>query len=832
MKMNISDLRAATIQSARISVFMMNINLYTNKFNKMLINEKILKTLEFDKVREMLAERALTEGARELARTLTPTDDRDEVLRRLRRTTDAIALMNLKGTPPFGDVKNMTDVCDRADKGAVLTPRELLDAANVLRTARALLDYIRVNRTIDTSLDEIFERLMTNRKAEDQIFRSVISEELIADDASPALAEIRRKKRAAGNRIKEILQKYITTSSYAKYLQENIVTTRNGRYVIPVKAEYKSEIKGLVHDTSASGATLFVEPMAVVDANNELRVLESNEEKEIERILFALSALVSENSNAIRFDYQNIVEISFVFACGELSNQMNGVPAVITDEKERSVVLHGARHPLIDKNKVVPTNIELGEGFDTMIITGPNTGGKTVTLKTLGLFSLMTQAGLHIPAKDGSRVCLFSEILADIGDEQSIEQSLSTFSSHMVNIVAIMKQVSDRSLVLFDELGVGTDPVEGAALAVAVIEAVRAKGAMCAATTHYAELKMYALDTEGVRNASCEFDVETLKPTYKLILGAPGRSNAFAISKKLGLPDEIVQRAAGLVGSESRRFEDVIEKLDAERLKMEHDREETARMREEYERFKAEAERRIQEKMQTADQTLEAARGKANAMVESAKMSSDFVLAQLDAVRKQRESERLGEALDQARRDIRRHLRENEDRYNPVEEKKDENYVLPRPLRKGDAVYIVNIGKSGVLTEDPDRSGNVTVRAGILSTRTKVSNLKLIEDGEVLLGENKKPKKVSDYKLNLDRSFRAEIDLRGMTGEEAWLAVDKYLDDAVVAGIKTVHLIHGKGTGALKNALWKFLKGDKRLASFRIGRYGEGDGGVTVVELK
>jgi len=450
----------------------------------------------------------------------------------------------------------------------------------------------------------------------------------------------------------------------------------------------------------------------------------------------------------------------------------------------------------------------------------------------LGLFALMTQAGLHIPAADDSCMCVFDNVLVDIGDEQSIEQSLSTFSSHMVNIVSMMDRVNDRSLVLFDELGVGTDPVEGAALAVSIIDTVRAKGAMCAATTHYAELKIYALDTEGVRNASCEFDVETLKPTYKLIIGTPGRSNAFAISTKLGLPAEIIDRAKELVSSDNRRFEDVIEQLDANRLQMEREKEIAAELRAEYERFKTEAEKQLKEKLKNADKQLEEARSKAAALVESAKLSSDFVLAQLDEVRKKRKSEQLGEELEKARREIKKHLRENESKYNPVDEKKDEHYVLPRKLRKGDNVYIINIGKNGVLTEDPDKSGNVTVRAGIISTKTKITNLKLIEDELTVTDKDKVKKPASQYKVSVSREFRPEIDLRGMTGDEAWLAVDKYLDEAVVSGIRSVYLIHGKGTGALKNALWKFLRGDRRIAAFRIGQYGEGDGGVTVVELK
>ena len=507
----------------------------------MKISEKTLRTLEFDKIREMLAEHAMTEGAGGLCRSLMPSDRIEEINARQRKTADAVRLIGVKGTPSFGEIKDISDACERALKGATLTPRELLDVADLLRVCRRLLDYIRANRLFETSLDEIFERLIPNKQLEDKITRAIISEEMIADEASPALADIRRKIRVINIKIRDMLQRYTQNNEYSKYLQENIVTMRNGRYVIPVKVECKGEIKGLVHDTSSSGATLFIEPVAVVEANNELRELESKEAHEIERILAEMSDDVAASSPALLLNYRNITELAFIFSCGELSFAMNASEPKIN--KERVIELHRARHPLIAKGKVVPVDITVGNGYDTVIVTGPNTGGKTVTLKTLGLLSLMAQAGLQIPADDGSSVCVFDRVLADIGDEQSIEHSLSTFSSHMVNIVSILDDLTDKTLVLFDELGAGTDPTEGAALAVAIIERVRAAGVICAATTHYAELKAYALNTEGVRNASCEFDVETLKPTYKLIIGTPGKSNAFAISEKLGLDESIVIRA-------------------------------------------------------------------------------------------------------------------------------------------------------------------------------------------------------------------------------------------------------------------------------------------------
>lgn len=791
-------------------------------------SNKTIKTLEFDKICEMLADCAPTEGARSMALTLTPSGDITEVLRRQRKTTDARRLADVKGMPPFGSVKDVSESCERAAKGAMLSTRELLEVARVLRASRVLVDYLQNNKHFDTSLDEIFSRLLPNRYLEERITRSILSEDMIADEASRELAEIRRKIRDANNRIKETLQRYIS-GSYSKILQENIVTMRNGRYVIPVKAECKNEMKGLIHDTSSSGATIFVEPMAIVDANNELRMLQSKEEHEIEKILFSLSADVSTAAESLRLNYWNITELAFSFACAELSFRMKGCEPVISGT--RSLDLRRARHPLIDPKRVVPTNIKMGDGYDTLIITGPNTGGKTVTLKTVGLFALMTQAGLHIPADAESSICIFEKILVDLGDEQSIEQSLSTFSSHMVTIVDIMNEVDARSLCLFDELGAGTDPVEGAALAVAIIESVRKAGAMCAATTHYTELKTYALDTPGVQNASCEFDVATLKPTYRLMIGTPGKSNAFAISEKLGLPSDVIELAKSNVNREHQRFEDVIEQLEASRLEADRNREEAERLRREYERMKIEGEKQLKTKFFEVEREIEQNRKKAQQMLESARISSEFVFAQLEKAKKAEEAGRLAEELDAARREVRRIIRENDDKVNPVEEKTNEKYVLPRELKKGDKVYIVNIDKEGILLETPDKSGSVMVQAGILKTRTKLSNLQLIvEKPQFISGKSKQA--ASEFHAKVNRDFHDEIDLRGLLGDEAWLAVDKYLDEAVIANFGKVRLIHGKGTGALRNALWQRLKTDRRVKSYRLGQYGEGDGGVTVVELK
>lgn len=792
---------------------------------------KSLTALEYDKIREMLASYAQTDGARQRARELDVSGSIDEVVRRQRLTTDAKRLIDAKGMPSFGAISDMDRICERAQKGAALSPSELLSVGNVLKTSRGLREYCYGNHVIDTSLDEVFERLVPNRTLEDRIYRSIISEESIADDASPALASIRRQIRATNSRIKDVLQRYIQGGTHSRYLQENIVTTRNGRYVIPVKAECKNEVKGLIHDTSSSGATIFVEPSQVVEANNELRVLQSKEQHEIERVLFELSGLVADYSERIMLNYFNITELAFYFACGRMSIAMNAISPTVSDDTV--IELRAARHPLIDKDKVVPINIRLGGEFDTMIITGPNTGGKTVTLKTLGLFVLMAQAGLHIPCDEGSSICVLDDILVDIGDEQSIEQSLSTFSSHMVNIVAFLPRVGARTLVLFDELGVGTDPIEGAALAVSVIDHVRGAGAMCAATTHYAELKAYALDTVGVVNASCEFDVDTLRPTYRLIIGTPGKSNAFAISEKLGLPQSIIESAQSHISSQNRKFEDVIGQLEQSRLLMDKYREEALGAKNDYEKFKSEAEKQIRERLSLSARELEAAQQKASAIVASAKASSDYILAEMDKLRKKRESEDLGDEIARTRRAVREHIRENEDKFDPVRETREESdMVCPQTVRKGDKVFVMTLGKDADALSDMDRSGNVQVRAGVLTTRVNIKNLRIRSGAGVSQAPAVQKKSNSGYTVQRESAFRDEIDLRGMTGDEAWLAVDKYFDEASLAGISRVRLIHGKGTGALKKALWEFLRADKRVASFRIGQWGEGDGGVTVVDLK
>ncbi len=795
----------------------------------MLFSQRTLEVLEFDKIRLLLADCAATRGAKEKALSLLPHDDFDTVMRRQARTDAAKRLITKKGYPVFSGEEEVTAAAERAEKGAMLHPRELLAIASLFRAVRGLTDYISAEQGEETALDEFFFALIPNRPLETRIAKIILSEDMIADDATPELHEIRRKIRAANNRIKDTLQAFVS-GARSSVLQENLVTMRDGRYVIPVKSEHRNEIRGLIHDTSASGATVFVEPMGVVEANNELRLLQSQEEREIERILLMLSGEVGELSSVVLQNYRNMTQLAFYFACGTLAIQMRAeMPRLL---REPQITLRRARHPLLDREKVVPIDIRLGGDYQTLVITGPNTGGKTVSLKTLGLFALMVQSGLMLPADESSEIGIFSEILVDLGDEQSIEQSLSTFSSHMVNIVEILRHVGHRSLVLFDELGGGTDPIEGAALAIAILERVRASGALSASTTHYAELKAYALDTEGVQNASCEFDVESLKPTYRLVIGAPGKSNAFAISEKLGLPSDVISAAEKMVTGENKRFEHVIEKLENSRVEMEKNREESERLRREYESFKRNAEAALRKTLAEKEKEIEREREKAHALLVSARATSDFVMKELEAVKKAQDKKSFAEELNKTRADVRARLRSQEDAESEItlaDISLDEKYVLPRPLRVGDKVYIVTYQQEGIVEETKDKKNMVTVKAGIMRAKVAEDQLRLLID--------KKAKKAAPTPQSLIRktviaNFKTELDVRGLYGDDAWFMVDKYLDDAVLSNIGNVRIIHGKGTGALRKILTTKLKNDPRVKEFRSGVYGEGDTGVTVVTLK
>ncbi|MDD7646041.1 MAG: endonuclease MutS2 [Ruminococcus bromii] len=785
---------------------------------------KDYKSLELDKILAQLANETTCADAAELAMQIEPDTDPKHVARLLQETDDAFVLMAKFGAPSFYGMTNVTNALRRAQAGGVLNLAELLAVAATLRAIRSVSDWRKKSESIKTALDYRFETLQPNKFIEERIAMTVVSEEEVADTASVALASIRRKIRAASLRVREQLDKLIRSQTYQKYLQEAIVTQRSGRYVVPVKAEFRNEIKGLVHDSSGSGATVFIEPIGVVEANNEIRVLRADEQDEIDRILAELSREVGEFADGIVQSYRAAVELNLIFAKGQLAYKMKGVMPKLNDAGR--VNIKSARHPLIDKNKVVPTDLVLGGDFDALIVTGPNTGGKTVSLKTAGLLTLMTMCGLMIPAADGSEVSVFRHVLADIGDEQSIEQSLSTFSAHMTNIIRILGLADDSSLILIDELGAGTDPVEGAALAISIIEAMRAKGARIMATTHYAELKAYALQTDGVENGCCEFDVSTLRPTYRLLIGVPGKSNAFAISKRLGMPEGIVERAKTLVSEESTAFEEVVSRLEDSRRQMENERRDAEQYRIDAERMIREAEAVRERAEKDAKNEVERARQEAATLVQKTRQQAQGLLDELDALRREKQAELSAE--QKAR--LKAGIRDLEKASDPVHEKRmDEEYVLPRPLRVGDNVLIYDIDKAATVLELPKTGDMVLVQAGIVKTRVPMKNLRLTDKKakEKKLGGHRNVTKVAET-----TSVRNEIDVRGMNVEEAILEVDAFIDHALLRNLNQLTIIHGKGTGVLRSGIQQHLKRHKAVKSFRLGVYGEGESGVTVVELK
>ncbi|MGN0984974.1 MAG: endonuclease MutS2 [Candidatus Enterenecus sp.] len=791
--------------------------------------EKSIHTLELPRVLAMLADEAATEEGRENCLKLRPTSVRSEAARLQSQTSAAFDLLVKNGTPALSGIRPVAAALQRADRGGALNTRELLDIAQVLRCARSVREYGCGEREKKTVLDGYFESLTANRFLEEKITGSILSEDEIADSASPELADIRRHIRAAAGKVRDVLNRLIS-SNQAKYLQDAIITMRGGRYVVPVKSEHKNEIPGLVHDVSGSGGTFFIEPIGVVNANNELKELELKEQKEIERILAELSADCAGFKESIEDDYRTLITLDGIFARAKLSSKMGGMEPVLGDYIE----LRKARHPLLDPKTAVRNDLYLGKDFDTLVITGPNTGGKTVTLKTLGLLTLMAQCGLHIPASDGSVIRVCSAVLADIGDEQSIDQSLSTFSSHMVNIVSILEQADDESLILFDELGAGTDPVEGAALAAAIIESARGMGARVAATTHYAELKVYAMSTPGVENASCEFDVETLAPTYKVLIGIPGKSNAFAISRRLGLPDYIIQKAADRIDAENVRFEDVLSQLDIQRQAMEKEREQAARLRRDMEEAKAQADQyrsRIEEERRKA---TEKAQAEARAIIQEARDAADSVFKELNEMRRRQEEAREWVDDNDQRAELRRRLNEAEDAAGgPAEE-------LPPPPPTRDAVAgdTVELVKTGTQAEvvAVNRDGTLQLQAGILKLKARQDEVRVLEEVTARKKQSEKDKK-RHAAAAVQRPVRlaaakAELDLRGMMVDEALGAVDLFLDSALMGKLETVTIIHGKGTGALRKAVRAHLKQSRYVKDFRPGVYGEGEDGVTVVTLK
>lgn len=788
--------------------------------------EKSLNILELPTVLEMLAAEAVTDGGREACFKLRPSADRLEVKNRLAETSAAKEMMVVRGSPSLSGIKDIRPSLSRADLGGSLNTIELLNIARVLQCARLVKGYTSDDKLGKSCIDHLFAALHANRFLEEKITGSIVGEDEIADSASSELANIRRKIRAAGARVRDCLQKIISSPSYAKVLQEPIITMRSDRFVVPVKAECKGAIPGLVHDISASGATLFIEPMAAVKANNELRELAAKEKTEIERILAELSADCAAHAEDIASDYSYLITLDGIFARAKLSYKLNGIEPEL---REKGVVLRRARHPLLPKDKAVPISLELGEDFDTLIITGPNTGGKTVTLKTIGLLNVMAQCGLHIPADDGSGVPVYRHVLADIGDEQSIEQNLSTFSAHMTNIVHILGECDADSLLLFDELGAGTDPTEGAAIAIAVIEHARKLGADVAATTHYAELKVYATNENGIQNASCEFDVETLSPTYRLLVGVPGKSNAFAISERLGLSKDIIDDAKARIGVQNASFEATIEKLEQTRALLERDRAETAKkLREAEESAKKAAFLRaeLSVRLEKAD---EKARRDAERIISDARRTAEDTFAELDEMRRKMNEDEQAQEVNRARSELRRKLNESQSKVKAKQpEKPAEDKKSAREVRAGDTVEIKSMGvKAEVVDVNPD--GSLNLRAGIMNVKLKPDDVYLIE------GHAAKQKKQS-VTLAGSTAARAavspEIDLRGMESIEAVNAAEQYIDSAVMGKLKTVTIIHGKGTGALRAAVQQMLKRNKAVKSYRLGRFGEGESGVTIVELK
>ncbi len=794
--------------------------------------ERDLHALELDKILDMLAGETCCADAAHIARSLRPQTELPLVQRLVEETDDACRLMAGFGTPSFGQLSNVTNPLRRAEAGAALMPGELLRVAETLRVIRSLREWRAHCEGVSTCLDDRFSALAANKYLEERIAGVVISEEEIADTASPALADIRRKMRAASARVREQLDRMVRSATYQKALQEPIVTIRGGRFVVPVKAEHRGEVAGLVHDTSASGATVFVEPMGAVEANNELKVLRSREQAEIERILQELSAEVGSFATAIIADYELVLELNVIFAKGQLAYKMKAIRPRLTADGH--TVLHKARHPLIDPKKIVPVDVELGGGFDTLVITGPNTGGKTVTLKTLGLLTVMTMCGLLPPVSDDSQIAVCDRVLVDIGDEQSIEQSLSTFSSHMVNVIRILEQADTRSLVLLDELGAGTDPVEGAALAIAILERLRQQGARIGATTHYAELKAYAIHTPGVENASCEFDVASLRPTYRLLIGVPGRSNAFAITRRLGMDEALVEHAKSLISGDDRRLEDVVSSLDARRQELEQKLQAAEDDRLRAQRAAAAAEEKLGELEQRREKELENARQQARGIVEKARQQAQQVMDELDDLRRQKESADFAQKTQQAKSQLRSRLRRLDDAVDPVAQRDVGEYVLPRALQKGDRVLLQDMGLQATVTALPDDKGMVEVQAGAIRTRTPLQNLRLYESkrAEKKGRPTPAPRTGGGLTSRMERSAATDLDLRGMTVEEALLEVDRFLDNAVLCGLERVTLIHGKGTGTLRAAVQQHLRGHKQVKGFRLGTYGEGETGVTVVELK
>ena len=791
--------------------------------------QKYYDSLELNSVLQLLADGASMSSAKDAAIRLRPFEDIETVINELEKTDEAYILSAKYATPSFGNPINPNSLITRAEVGGILNMGELISISESLRIIRNVKTWREnISEAAVVKLQDLFALLIPNKFLEDSINTSIKSPDEMHDNASPALADIRRKIRKQSNAIKEKLDSIVKHNSRSKYLQEAIVTQRDGRYVVPVKAEYKSEVPGIVHDMSSTGSTIFIEPMAVVEANNEIRVLQSAEREEIERILAELSSRVSDFADNIKISFSALTELNLIFAKANLAYKMKATMPKLNSSGR--IVLKNARHPLIDKHKVVPISLSLGIDFDTLVITGPNTGGKTVTLKTVGLLTLMAMSGMLVPCEDGSELSFFERILVDIGDEQSIEQSLSTFSSHLVNLKVIIEESVHPSLVLLDELGGGTDPIEGAALAKAVMIFLSQNGAKTISTTHYPELKSYAIDTFGVENASCEFDVKTLQPTYRLLIGVPGKSNAFAISRRLGIPEEIVSMADTFIAEDERQLDRVTEALEKARQQAEEERRASEKLRIEAQKLSEEARKILSEAQNKKESILEKAKNDASYIVDNARYKSNALLSELDDIKKRFNAENAAELYGYAKKTSNSVLDEVERTSDPVTKKDKENYNLPRALVIGDNIIVADIDKQGTVEQVSKDSKKVLVAVGGLKTWTDIGNVRLCEAQKKV--SEPKSRRVTGVKSRAERDVRYEFDMRGMTVDEGLMELDRYIDGAVLSGVPSVTIIHGKGTGALRKAVHGFLKNNKNIITFRLGVYGEGEAGVTIAEIK
>ena len=796
---------------------------------------KYLKTLELDKILEMLAELASNDETRRMALAVRPDTDLERVRYENTKTNQALALSIQFGLPPFHNFKDISTSAKRAKSGAVISLRDLMDIAAMLRQIKSLFDWYRSCENVETELSYLFSQLAPNDWLLEKLERSIISENEIADAASPELAAIRRKINKAGMQLRETLDKMVRNKTTQQYLQESNVTIRDGRFVLPVKSEYRGQVSGLVHDTSATGQTIFIEPMAVVEANNDIRILQGKEQEEIERIIRELCRECGDYADVLCENYKVCAELNLYFAKSELAAKMHASMPVITDDG--IINLKNARHPLLDRKKAVPIDLSLGEDYQALIITGPNTGGKTVALKTAGLLAAMTMCGLLIPVSDGSRISVFENILVDIGDSQSIEQNLSTFSSHTNKVIEILSIADERSLVLLDELGSGTDPVEGAALAVSIIKRLIFNGARLMVTTHYQELKVFAIDTPNVENASCEFNIETLKPTYRLIVGSPGKSNAFAISESLGMPADIIAEAKSLVSDANTRLEDVIGKLEASRIELEHEREQAEKLRREAAEHESKIRADKDELEKNKADLMEKARLQAMTIIEQTKAESNELIDELEKLRKEKDKKDFSANVSGMKSRSKQSFNKMYETANPVTGgDPNEGYVLPRKLKRGDTVYVVDLGRKGIVSGDPDGSDFVFVQMGVMKTKMNISRLRLEEPPKVTVGSKPVQKqrggKVGRVGVKAERRGKMELDIRGCACDDGIYQLDQFIDQAVMSNISMISIIHGKGTGLLRAAVHKRLKNHPSVKSFRLGVYGEGEDGVTIAELK